>query len=60
MPIPLRVKDLKYWNSSSSQWAVEPATIKVIVAPNAGAVGTTCANGSGTGCALSGTFMVTQ
>jgi beta-glucosidase len=37
--IPLRVKDLKYWNTTQNAWAVEPGTVKVIVAPNAGATG---------------------
>jgi beta-glucosidase len=58
--IPLRVKDLKYWNNSSSQWAWESGAVKVIVAPNAGAVATPCSNGSGSACSLSDTFMVTQ
>jgi beta-glucosidase len=58
--IPLRVKDLKYFNTSSSQWAVESGTVKVIVAPNAGAAATLCSNGAGTGCSLSDTFTVTQ
>jgi beta-glucosidase len=54
--IPLRVKDLKYWNTNA--WAVEQGTIKVIVAPNAGAVSTPCTGGAGVGCALSDTFTV--
>ena len=58
--IPLRVKDLKYWNTASSSWAVEPGTVKVIVAPSAAAASTPCTNGSGTNCSLSDTFMVTQ
>jgi len=58
--IPLRVKDLKYWNSNSSQWAVESGMVKVIVAPNAGAVATPCGGSTTTNCSLSGTFMVTQ
>ncbi|HVY41034.1 MAG TPA: glycoside hydrolase family 3 N-terminal domain-containing protein [Polyangia bacterium] len=58
--IPLRVKDLKYWNTSMQGWAIEPKTIKVVVAPNAGAVATPCANGMNVGCSLSDTFTVTQ
>jgi len=58
--IPLRVKDLKYWNTGSSSWAVESGPVKVIVAPSAAAASTPCAGGSGTGCSLSDTFMVTQ
>jgi beta-glucosidase len=58
--IPVRVKDLKYWNTASSSWAVEPGTVKVIVAPSAAAASTPCPNGSGTNCSLSDTFMVTQ
>jgi beta-glucosidase len=37
--IPLRVKDLKYWNTTQNAWAVESGTVKVIVAPNASAAG---------------------
>ena len=58
--IPIRVKDLKYWNSTSNNWAVEAGTVKVIVAPSAAAAATACANGSGMGCSLSDTFTVTQ
>ncbi|MFL5305456.1 MAG: beta-glucosidase family protein [Polyangia bacterium] len=58
--IPLRVKDLKYWNTAQQGWAIEPKTIKVVVAPNAGAVPTACANGMNVGCSLSDTFTVTQ
>ncbi len=58
--IPLRVKDLKYWNTTQSGWAVEPGMVKVIVAPNAAAAGTLCTNGGGVGCSLSDTFTVTQ
>jgi beta-glucosidase len=56
--IPLRVKDLKYWNSTTNAWAVESGMVKVIVAPNAGAASTPCTNGAGVGCGLSDTFMV--
>jgi beta-glucosidase len=57
--IPLRVKDLKYWNGT--QWAVETGTLKVIVAPNATAASAAaCAGGTGVGCGLSDTFTVTQ
>jgi beta-glucosidase len=58
--IPLRVNDLKYWNTSQSAWAIEPGTIKVLVAPNANAVATPCSGGAGVGCSLSDTFTVTQ
>jgi beta-glucosidase len=58
--IPLRVNDLKYWNTAQSAWAFEPGTIKVVVAPNANAVATPCAGGAGVGCSLSDTFTVTQ
>jgi beta-glucosidase len=58
--IPLRVKDLNYWNTTTNAWAVEPGMVKVIVAPNANATSTLCAGGSGVGCGLSDTFMVTQ
>ncbi len=56
--IPLRVKDLKYWNTASSAWQVESGTVKVIVAPSAAAAGSACSGGGGVGCALSDTFMV--
>ncbi len=57
--IPLRVKDLKYWNTAQSSWAVESGTVKVIVAPNASAAATPCSNGLGSNCSLSDTFTVT-
>jgi beta-glucosidase len=57
--IPLRVKDLKYWNTAQSKWAVESGMVKVIVAPNAAAAATPCSNGLGSNCSLSDTFMVT-
>jgi beta-glucosidase len=58
--IPLRVKDLKYWNATQNKWLIEPGAVKVIVAPNANAVSTLCTNGAGVGCGLSDTFMVAQ
>ena len=58
--IPLRVKDLKYWNTSSNQWAFESGPVKVIIAPSGGAVATPCSNGAGLGCSLSDTVTVTQ
>jgi len=60
LTIPLRVKDLKYWDTTQNNWAVEPGMVKVVVAPNANAVSTPCPAGGGVGCALSDTFMVTQ
>jgi beta-glucosidase len=56
VPIPLRVKDLQYWDSASSSWKVDAGMVKVIVAPNATAAA--CTGGSGANCALSDTFMV--
>jgi hypothetical protein len=56
--IPLRVKDLNYWDTTNNKWAVEPGMVKVVVTPNAGAA--PCTGGSGVGCSLSDTFMVTQ
>jgi beta-glucosidase len=58
--IPLRVKDLKYWDTTQENWAIEPKTVKVIIAPNEAAAGTPCTSGAGTGCALSDTFTVGQ
>jgi beta-glucosidase len=58
--IPLRVKDLKYWDTGAAKWQVESGPVNVIVAPSAGTVGTACTNGSGSKCSLSDTFMVTQ
>jgi beta-glucosidase len=58
--IPLRVKDLKYWDTAGNKWAVEPGMVKVIVAPNASAAASPCSGGAGVGCGLSDTFMVTQ
>jgi beta-glucosidase len=57
--IPVRVKDLKYWSTAQSGWAVEPGMVKVIVAPNAGAVSTPCSGSGGVGCSLSDMFSVT-
>ncbi len=56
--VPLRVKDLKYWNSGSSQWAVESGMVKVIVAPNEAAAATPCSGSTTSNCSLSDTFMV--
>jgi beta-glucosidase len=56
VPIPLRIKDLQYWDNASSSWKTESGPVKVIVAPNASAAA--CAGGSGTGCAVSDTFTV--
>jgi hypothetical protein len=54
------VKDFRYWNTAQSAWAVEPGAVKVIVAPNAGAVSSPCTGGGGVGCSLSDMFTVTQ
>jgi beta-glucosidase len=56
VPIPLRIKDLQYWDSASSSWKVEAGMVKVIVAPNAAAAA--CSGGTGPNCALSDTFVV--
>jgi hypothetical protein len=56
VPIPLRVKDLKYWDTASSTWKVDAGMVRVIVAPNATAAA--CTGGSGAGCSVSDTFMV--
>jgi beta-glucosidase len=56
--IPLRVKDLKYWNTASGAWQVESGMVKVIVAPSAAAAGSACSGSAGVGCSLSDTFMV--
>jgi beta-glucosidase len=57
IPIHLRVKDLKYWDTASSSWKVESGTVKVYVAPSSD-VSTICTNGSGVGCALTDNFTV--
>jgi beta-glucosidase len=44
--IPVRVSDLKYWDSASSAWAVESGTVKVMV------------SGSSTNLTLNDTFTV--
>jgi len=56
VPIPIRVKDLKYWDTASSSWKIDSGMVKVIVAPNATAAA--CAGGTGSDCSLSDTFMV--
>jgi beta-glucosidase len=33
--IPLRIQDLKYWNSSASQWTVESGPVQIMVGPSA-------------------------
>ena len=57
IPIHLRVKDLKYWDTASSSWKVESGPVKVYVAPSSD-VSTICTNGSGVGCALTDNFTV--
>jgi beta-glucosidase len=32
--IPLRVSDLKYWNTSANAWAVESGTVQIMVGPS--------------------------
>ena len=52
--LPLRVKDLKYWDMTPNKWAVESGDVRVIVAPSAAAAkdalatpATVCAGGVG-------------
>lgn len=33
--IPLRVQDLKYWNTSANQWTVESGPVQIMVGPSA-------------------------
>jgi len=63
--LPLRVKDLKYWDMTLNKWVVETGDVRVIVAPSAAvandALATTpalCASGAGSDCALTDTFQV--
>ncbi len=63
--LPLRVKDLKYWDTATNKWSVESGDVRVIVAPSAAAANdalatpaSLCAGGSGVDCALSDTFQV--
>jgi beta-glucosidase len=63
--LPLRVKDLKYWDMAMNKWLIETGDVRVIVAPSAAAasdaIATTpalCAAGSGVDCALTDTFHV--
>jgi hypothetical protein len=63
--LPMRVKDLKYWDMTLNKWVVETGDVRVIVAPSAAvandALATSpalCANGSGSDCALTDTFQV--
>ena len=51
--LPLRVKDLKYWDTAANDWAVETGDVRVIVAPSAAAANDaltapamTCASGA--------------
>jgi hypothetical protein len=57
--IPLRVKDLKYWDTTSSTWKWETGKqVKVIVAPNADptVIDTPCSATVTHNCSLSDTF----
>jgi beta-glucosidase len=63
--LPLRVKDLKYWDTAMNQWNVETGNVRVIVAPSAAAANDVlatpaapCAGGAGVDCALTDTFQV--
>jgi beta-glucosidase len=63
--LPLRVKDLKYWDSASNGWRIETGDVRVIVAPSAAAANdalatpaVVCAGGAGADCALTDTFRV--
>jgi beta-glucosidase len=63
--LPLRVKDLKYWDTALNKWIVETGDVRVIVAPSAAAANDAlampaalCAGGAGLDCALSDTFQV--
>jgi len=56
VPIPLRIKDLKYWDTASSSWKVDAGMVRVTVSPYAGAPA--CTSASPSGCSVSDTFMV--
>jgi len=63
--LPLRVKDLKYWDSDMNKSLIESGDVRVIVAPSAAAandaLATTpvlCPGGAGADCALTDTFHV--
>ena len=63
--LPLRVKDLKYWDMDMNKWVVETGDVRVIVAPSAavandalGAPPSLCPGGAGSDCALTDTVMV--
>ncbi len=63
--LPLRVKDLKYWDMTANDWAIESGDVRVIVAPSAAAANDalaapalSCAGGAGVDCALTDTFRV--
>jgi len=63
--LPLRVKDLKYWDMDMNKWVIESGDVRVVVAPSAAAAGdalaspsVVCPGGSGVDCALTDTFHV--
>jgi beta-glucosidase len=63
--LPLRVKDLKYWDTDMNKWLIESGDVRVIVAPSAAAAGDAlatpavlCPGGAGFDCALTDTFHV--
>jgi beta-glucosidase len=54
--IPIRAKDLNYWDMTANAWKFQSGSTKVIIAPSA--VAPACSGSSGVGCSLSGTFML--
>ena len=63
--LPLRVKDLKYWDTGMNRWQVESGDVRVIVAPSAavandalGSPPAVCPPAGGPDCALTDTFRV--
>jgi beta-glucosidase len=63
--IPVRVKDLKYYDMANSRWDIQSGQYKIVIAPNSAiankALQSTpelCPAGGGVGCALSDTLTV--
>ena len=63
--LPLRVKDLKYWDTDMNKWVIETGDVRVVVAPSAAVANdalattpTVCPGGAGADCALTDTFHV--
>jgi beta-glucosidase len=63
--LPLRAKDLQYWDTDMNKWLIESGDVRVVVAPSAAAANDVlaspsapCPGGAGSDCALTDIFHV--